>query len=142
MSLKPGYKGRVKLGATVVGGATAWNYGGSTREMHEDTEFGDQHQTHIPGQIVGGEITINGNYLQFEDVGQQQLKSKFESGEPITDLCLYVDESSSIYMTLDDSTTPASYCTVINYDNVANDKAGVGTFTATLKVSGRMKPVY
>jgi len=142
MALKAGYKGKVKIGATTIGGATTWSYSGSTREMLEDTEFGDEHKTFIPGQIEGGEITISGNYLMDEDSGQQLLKTKYDSGDPITDVALYLSEADSFYMTPDDSTTPASYVTISSYDNVDNDKAGVGTFTCTMKVSGKLKPVY
>jgi len=140
--LKAGYKGKVKIGATTIGGSTTWSYSGSVREMLEDTEFGDEHKTFIPGQIEGGEITITGNYLMFEDAGQQLLKTDFDSGDSITDIALYIDETESIYLTPDDTTTPASFCTITNYDNVTNDKSGVGTFTCTLKVSGKLKPVY
>lgn len=142
MTLKAGYKGKVKIGATTIGGATTWSYGGSARVMLEDTEFGDEHLTHIPGQIEGGEITISGNYLMFEDTGQQLLKTYFDSGDPITTIALYIDESGSVYMTPDDTTTPASYATITNYDNVDNDRSGVGTFTCTMKVSGKLKPIY
>lgn len=142
MTLKAGYKGKVKIGATTIGGSTAWSYSGAARELHEDTEFGDEHKTHIPGQIEGGEITISGNYLMFEDTGQQLLKTNFDSGAQITNVQLFISETDSIYMTLDDTTTPASYCTITNYDNVGNDKSGVGTFTCTMKVSGKLKPVY
>ena len=142
MTLKAGYKGRVKIGATTIGGVTTWSSSGAVREMLEDTEFGDEHKTFIPGQIEGGEITITGNYLMDEDTGQQLLKTNFDSGDPITNIMLYLSETDSFYMTPDDSTTPASYVTVTNYDSVDNDKSGVGTFTCTLKVSGKLKPIY
>lgn len=142
MSLKAGYKGRVKIGGTAIGGSTTWAYSGSARTMLPDDEFGDEHLTFIPGQIEGGEITITGNYLMDEDTGQQLLKTDFDAGTSITNIMLYLSETDSFYMTPDDSTTPASFCTVTNYDNVGNDKSGVGTFTCTLKLSGKLKPVY
>jgi hypothetical protein len=141
MALKAGYKGKVEIGATAIGGATTWNYSGSVRNMHAQDAFGDEIITHIPLQVEGGEITITGNYLMHEDTGQQLLKTKYDSGDPITDIKLYTDKAGSIYLTPDSGTTPASYVTVTNYDNVANDKSAVGTFTCTLKVSGKMKPM-
>jgi len=142
MALKAGYKGKVKIGATTIGGSTTWSYSGATREMLEDTEFGDEHKTFIPGQIEGGEITISGNYLMDEDTGQQLLKTDFDSGDPITNIALYLSETDSFYMTPDSTTTPASYVTITNYDNVNNDKSGTGSFTCTMKVSGKLKPIY
>jgi len=142
MTLKAGYKGKVTIGAVTIGGSTTWNSSGATRTMLEDTEFGDEHNTHIPGQIEGGEVTISGNYLMDEDAGQQLLKTRFDAGTQITDLRLYVSTSDAFYLTPDATTTPASYCTITNYDAVANDRAGVGTFTCTLKISGKMRPTY
>lgn len=138
---KAGYKGKVKIGAVVIAGSATWAYGGSVRTMLPTDEFGDEIVTEIPAQITGGEITITGNYLMDTDEGQQLLKTRFDSGDQITDIKLYISETDGIYHTPDDTTTPASYVTVTNYDNLSHDKSGVGTFTATLKVSGKMKPV-
>lgn len=138
---KAGYKGAIYIGAVKVAGSATWAYGGSVRVMLPTDEFEDEIVTEIPGQITGGEITITGNYLLDSDAGQQLLKTKFDSGDPITDIKLYISKTDNIYHTPDDTTTPASYATVTNYDNLGHDKSGVGTFTATLKVSGKMKPV-
>jgi len=142
MAVKSGYKGAVYIGAVKIGGSTTWGYSGSTRTMLPDDEFGDEIITHIPGQIEGGEITITGNYLMFEDTGQQLLKTRFDAGTGMTDVKLYISKTDDHYMTPDDSTTPASFFTISNYVNVSDDKSGVGTFTCTMKVSGKMKPIY
>ena len=144
MALKPGYKGKVEIESTKIGGITTWSYSGSVRELHEDTEFGDEYKTFIAGQVEGGEITITGNYLLFEDTGQQELQTAFEAGTQLTSIKLYIEDTgdeNSIYLTPDDSTETASYCIITNYDNATNDRAGVGTFTCTMKVSGRLKLV-
>ena len=141
-ALKAGYKGAVKIGAVTIGGSTTWSYSGGVREMHEDTEFGDEIKTHIPGQIEGGEITVTGNYLMHDDTGQQLLKTRFEAGTAMTDLYLYWSTGDTQYLKPDNGTTPASFATCTNYDAIGNDKSGVGTFTATFKVSGRMTPIY
>ena len=138
---KAGYKGKVKIGDVVISGSATWTYGGSARMMLPVDEFGDEIVTELPGQITGGEITITGNYLMSQDAGQQLLKTRFDSGDQITDVKLYISETDDIYLTPDDTTTPPSYATVTNYDNVTHDKSGVGTFTCTLKVSGKLKPV-
>ena len=142
MTVKAGYKGDIYIGAVRVAGGATWAYGGSVRAMLPKDEFGDEIVTDIPGQITGGDITITGNYLMSEDAGQQLLKTLFDSGAQITNVKLYTSKTDDQYMTPDDSTTPASYATITNYDNVSDDKSGVGTFTCTMKVSGKLKPVY
>ncbi len=139
---KAGYKGRVKIGEVVIAGSATWSYGGNTRTMHPTDEFGDEIVTEIPLQITGGEITITGNFLQAQDAGQQLLKTRFDAGTAMTDLKLFISETDDVYMTPDDTTTPASYATITSWDAIAHDKSGVGTFTCTIKVSGKMKPVY
>jgi len=136
---RAGYKGRVKIGAVTIAGSATWAYGGSVRAMEDDSEFGDEHKTFVPLQIEGGEITITGNCLLLDDAGQQLLKTRFNAGSQITDLKLYIDESDSKYYEPDPTTTPASYVTVTKYDDVSHPKAGIMTFTATLKVSGKMR---
>ncbi len=142
MTLKAGYKGKVLIGAVTIGGSTTWSNSGAVREMLEDTEFGDEHKTHIPGQIEGGEITVTGNYLIDEDTGQQLLKTRFDAGTQITDIKLYLSLGDAFYQTPDTTTTPPSFVTFTKYNNVDNDKSGVGTFNATFKVSGKMKAIY
>jgi len=142
MAVKAGYKGAIYIGAVKIGGGTTWSSSGATRAMLPDDEFGDEIMTHIPGQIEGGEITVTGNYLMFEDAGQQLLKTRFDAGTGMTDVKLYTSKTDDQYLTPDDATTPASFITITNYDNITDDKSGVGTFTCTMKVSGKMKPVY
>lgn len=142
MAVKAGYKGAVYIGAVKIAGMATWGYSGTTLAMLPDDEFLDEHITHIAGQFDGGDITITGNYLMSEDAGQQLLKTKFDARAQITDVMLYLSHTDSEYLTPDDTTIPASFATITNYDAVGNDKSGVGTFTCTMKVSGKMKPVY
>jgi len=139
---KAGYKGDIYIGAVRIAGGATWANSGSVRTMLPTDEFGDEIVTDIPGQITGGEITITGNYLMSQDAGQQLLKTYHDSGNQITTIKLYISETDGIYLTPDSTTTPASYVTVTNYDNITHDKSGVGTFTCTMKVSGKMKPTY
>lgn len=137
---KAGYKGAIYIGAVKISGSATWTYSGSVRAMHPTDEFGDEIVTEIPLQITGGEITITGNYLIDTDAGQQLLKTYFDSGDPIDDIKLYISYADAIYHKPDNTTDPASYVTVTNYDNLSHDKSGVGTFTCTMKVSGKMLP--
>lgn len=139
---KAGYKGAVLIGAVQIAGSATWGYGGSERTMLPTDEFGDEIVSHIPGQITGGVVTVTGSYLMSQDAGQQLLKTRFDSGDQITDLKLFFSETDDIYLTPDNSTSPPSYATVINYDAVDHDKSGIGTFTCTFQISGKMLPTY
>lgn len=138
---KAGYKGSIYIGAVKIAGSATWTYSGSVRAMHPVDEFGDEVVVDIPLQITGGEVTITGNYLMDTDAGQQLLKTRFDSGDQIVDIKLYISETDGIYHKPDNTTVPPSFVTVTNYDNLGHDKSGVGTFTCTMKVSGKMLPV-
>lgn len=135
---KAGYKGDVYIGATKIA-AASWTSAGGERQMAPVDELGDEVITDVPLQIRGGTVTITGYYKLDTDVGQKLLATRFAAGTQITDLKLYTDQANGIYLTPDDTTTPASFATVTNCRNVGDDKSGIGTFSATLLVSGVLK---
>ena len=137
---KAGYKGDVYIGAVKIAAAT-WTSTGGERQMQAVDELGDEVITDLPLQIRGGTITITGNYKIDTDVGQKLLATRFAAGTQITDLKLYVDQTGGVYLTPDETTTPASFATVTNCRNVGDDKSGIGTFSATLLMSGVLKQV-
>jgi len=137
---KAGYKGDVYIGAVKIAAAT-WTSTGGERQMQAVDEFSDEIITDLPLQIRGGTITITGHYKMDTDVGQKLIATRFAAGAQITDLKLYTDQVSGIYLTPDDTTTPVSFATVTNCRNVGDDKSGIGTFTATLLMSGVLKQV-
>lgn len=139
---KAAYKGKVKIGAVTIAGSATWNYSGDVRTMIPTPEFGDEIITHIPAQIEGGEITITGNFLEAQDEGQQLLKTRFRAGTGMTDLYLYISETDGIYMKPDDTTTPASFATITNYNTVTHESSGIGSFTCTIKISGMITTEY
>jgi len=136
MAPKAGYKGAVYIGAVKIGGSTTWAYTGETRKMQDIDEFTEENVVQLPLQIVGGDITITGNYLLDTDEGQKLLKIRFDGATPITDLKLYTDKVlGTIYMT----PKAGSHCIVTNVQNVGDDKSGVGTFTCTIHVNGTLE---
>lgn len=144
---KAGYKGDVEI-TTAVGGPTriamaTWTYAGGERQMQAVDEFTNEIITDIPLQIRGGIITITGHYKLDSDAGQKLAAAAFATGEQITDLKLYTDivGATKTYLMPDNTTDPASYCTVTNCRNVGDDKSGIGTLSMTLLVSGIMKQV-
>lgn len=136
MTVKAGYKGAVYIGAQKIGGSTTWTYTGETRNMQDIDEFEEENVVQLPLQIVGGDITIMGNYLLDIDAGQKLLKTDFDSATKITDIKLYTDKVvGTIFLT----PKAGSHCIVTNVNNVGDDKSGVGTFSCTLHVNGMLE---
>lgn len=131
---KAGYKGKVEVNGTKIGGATSWNYAGDVRAMLPIDEFEDEMIKNIPGQIAGGEITITGSCLIHDDAGQQLLNTLFVAGTEITDIKLYISKVDNIYYKPDPASS--SYVTVVNNRAVGTEVKGVANFTCTLHVSG------
>jgi len=137
---KAGYKGAVYFGAVKIASAT-WTHAGGERQMQAVDEFSDEIILDIPLQIVGGVVTITGHYKMDSDDGQKLAKTRFLTGEKVTDLKLYTDYTSTpkVYLTPGTDfkgTGVDSYCTITNCLNVGDDKSGIGTITITMKVSG------
>lgn len=134
---KAGYKGAVWYGTDYKIASATWTYSGETRNMQDMDEFQDEYIKQVPLQIVGGDITITGNYLIAEDSGQKQLKIDFDAATEITNLRLYTDKTNTIYMT----PKAGSHLIVTNVNNAGDDKSGIGTFSATLHVNGELEQV-
>lgn len=142
---RAGWKGRAYFGTTKIASVT-WTHTGGERQMQPVDELGDELVLDLPLQIVGGVITITGNYKLDSDDGQKLAAAYFASGEQITDLKLYTDYTSTpkVYLTPDpdfEGGGVASYVTVTNCRNVADDKSGIGTLSITMKLSGVMHQV-
>lgn len=137
MTVKAGYKGAVYIGSTKIGGSTTWAYTGETRNMQDIDEFEEEIVKQLPLQIVGGDITITGNYLVHSDPGQKLLKTDFNAATEITTIRLSIDKSNSVWMT----PKAGSHCIVTNVNNIGDDKSGVGTFSATLHVNGELEQI-
>lgn len=143
MTVKAGYKGAVWYGTDYKVGSGTWTYSGETRNMQDIDQFQDEIVEQLPLQIVGGDITITGNYLVDSDAGQKQLKIDFDAMTKITNLRLYTDKTGTIYMTPSATGLNGgqSHVVVTNVNNVGDDKSGVGTFSATLHVNGTLEQV-
>jgi hypothetical protein len=139
---KAGYKGKVEINGVKIGGAVEWAYSGSTRNMIPADEFGEEIISHVPGQIEGGDITMNGNCLISQDEGQQLLETLFRSGDQITNVKLYISSDDGIYYIPDDTTEPPSFATVTVHDAITHNRSGTAQFNATLKLSGVLTIVY
>lgn len=137
MTEKAGYKGAVWYGTDYKIASGTWAYTGETRNMQDIDQFQDEIVKQLPLQIVGGDITLSGNYLLDSDAGLKQLKIDFDAATEITNLRLYTDKTNSIYMT----PKAGSHIIVTNVNNVGDEKSGVGTISATLHVNGELEQV-
>ena len=137
MAVKAGYEGAVWYGTDYKVSSGTWTYSGETRNMQDIDQFEDEIVKQLPLQIVGGDISISGNYLLDQDQGQKQLKIDFDAKTAITNLRLYTDKTNTIYLT----PKAGSSIIVTNVNNVGDDKSGVGTISATLHVNGELEQI-
>lgn len=101
---KPGYKGKVTLGANNVLGMGTWTWSGFSADMLDDTEFEDDYDDFSYGLLHGGTISFNGRYKKDDTQGQDLLRSAMLNRGNLTDIRFYVD-SVSYY--IPNSTTAA-----------------------------------
>ncbi len=131
---KAGYLAAAYYGAVKISGIGNWTYGGETRNMADIDEFGST-VIQLPLQMVGGDVTVNGNYLVDTDAGQKALKTAFDAKTAITDLKLYTDYDNGIYL----APKAGSHVIVTNINNTGVDSKGIGTFSATFHVNGELE---
>ena len=85
---------KTTLGANVILGIGNWSQDGLTRAEIDDTEFGDQRTRWAFGIIDGGTVSFAGNWKGGDTTGQDALLEAFDANSEITDLRLYVDNTS------------------------------------------------
>ncbi len=135
MGFKVGRDCSVRLGVTTILGMGTWSMSGVVTDLLEDTEFGDQWKTYMMGLKDGGEITFNGLYDPADATGQTALITACNNATSITDLRLYVDNTSYWVPT---TSNPLSFVYITKYQ-VEEDKAALGKVTFTAKISGKMQ---
>lgn len=125
---------KVTLGATQVAGIYSYTMSGVTTDMVEDTEFGDEWKSFIPGLKDGGTLSFNGNYVKTDSTGQETLRTYNASGTNVTSIRIYVD-SVSYYMPA--TTNPTSYVNITEW-NVGAERGGLVSASFTAKISGKL----
>lgn len=142
-----GKDGKVTLGENTVAGMGTWSYDGITTEEFDTSAFGTEWKTFLYGMKDGGTVTFNGHYDPTDVTGQQALQQANLYNSALTNLRLYVDNTSyyepcqstgyfSPTLTTGAPTVPSSVA--ITAYNVGLDKSGLGTTSFTAKVSGLM----
>lgn len=147
MSLRSGKPCVVKLGTDTVVGIGNWSIDGITADQMDTSALGDNWKTFEFGMKDGGQVTFAGMCDPDDTTGQDVLKAANLNNTDITNLRLYVDDTSYFepcqtagYFTPDNPTgndTPVSLVNVTSY-NVSADKAGMLQTSFTCKVSGVM----
>lgn len=123
---------KITLGATQIQGIFSYTMSGVTTDMYEDTEFGDEWKSYVPGLKDGGTISFNGNFVKTDTTGQTQLKTYNKEGTNVTSIRIYVD-SVSYYMPA--TTNPSSYVNITEW-NVGAERGGLVSASFTAKISG------
>jgi len=150
MSTKIGRECMVSLGARATGevvGMGTWALNGITSDELETTEFGDSWKSYKFGLKDGGTVTFSGLCDPADTTGQDVLKAANLDNTDITNLRLYVDNTSwyepcqtTYYWSPSDTTgnaTVLSHVNVTSY-NISSDKSGLIVTDFSCRVSGCM----
>lgn len=142
-----GKDGKVTLGSNTVVGMGTWSLDGIQVEEFDASAFGDTWKQFAYGMKDGGSVSFNGHYTPTDTTGQQALQQANLYNSNLTDLRLYVNNTSYFvpcqttgYFSPTLTTgapTKASSVTITSF-NIGMDKSGLGTISFTGKVSGVM----
>ena len=143
-----GKDAKVALGANTVVGMGTWSLDGIVTEEFDSSAFGDEWKTFEYGMKDGGSVSFNGHYDPTDTTGQQALQQANLYNSALTNLRLYINNSSYFvpcstagYFSPALTTgapTPAGCSVTITSINICMDKSGLGTISFTGKVSGAM----
>ena len=147
MAYKSGKDCKVTLGANTVVGMGTWSIAGITADQMETSAFNDNWKTFEFGMKDGGTVEFAGLADPADVTGQEVLELANLNNTDITDLYLYVDDTSYYvpnqttgYFSPGSTTgndTVASLVNVVSY-SINADKAGMLQVSFTCKVSGSM----
>jgi hypothetical protein len=144
---KMGYLGKVSIGAGHVLGIGNWSMDGKSIAELDDTEFGDQSTKYALGIQDGGTISFAGLYKPDDTTGQDVLIQAFDERTELTDLRLYIDETSyfspcstSGYLSPTKTTGANTVLSnaVITAQPITLDKGALGTISFTARINGDM----
>ena len=137
MSFRPGTSMKVTLGSNSIVGMGTVTIGGVTADQLDSSEFGDKYYTYILAMKQSGDLQFSGIADPDDTDGQTALRDANAAGTDITDLRVYIDETS--YWTLNQTagTLPVSYCNIVSWEQ-SGEKAGLLQASFTAKVSGAL----
>lgn len=133
MSYKPGNKAKVTLGADTVVGMGVWKMSGITVDQLDATAFGDTAKEFLTGLMDYGNIEFSGLYDPADTTGQTALINALSGNTKVTNIRLYVDNTS--YWMPDITADAASGMYVTNF-SISADKSGLAQISFTGKATG------
>ncbi len=132
------YKGRIaeiKLGTYTVSEIGTITMGGLTNDVIEHTAFGDSFKFYEFGMGDYGTLSFSGWYDPSDSTGQSILRSAAVNKSKITNLYLYIDDTS-FWASKTSSITGAILMTKV--DAWTTDKDGLARIDFEAQVSGEM----
>jgi hypothetical protein len=143
---KVGKDCKVTLGANTVLGLGTWQLGGGQTAELDDTEFLDEYTTFKLGIVTSGTISFSGLYKPDDTQGQQMIIAAFHAKSDITDMRLYIDETS--YYTPNSTTaagggllaeSPVSHLNIVGEPQISADKGGLVQISFSARLSGVLR---
>lgn len=147
MGYKSGKDCKVTLGTNTIVGMGTWNLSGITADQMDASAFGDNWKKFEFGMKDGGQVTFSGLYDPADVTGQEALQVANVENSDISNLRLYVDNTSYYapcattgYFSPNDTTGNATVKSWVNITsfNIKADKSGLMAIDFTAKVSGLM----
>ena len=147
MAVKVGKNGKVALGTATVLSMTNWSIDGISTEEFDASAMGDEWKKFEYGMKDGGTISFNGHYDPVDTTGQQALQQANLYNSALTNLRLYIDNTSYFepcqttgYFSPTLTTgAPTQLSSVkITSLSIKTDKSGLESIDFTGKVSGVM----
>ena len=144
---KVGYLGKVTLGTNKILGIGNWSMDGMSRAELDDTEFGDDSTSYALGIKDGGTISFSGNHKPSDTTGQIALENAFDEATELTQLRLYIDETSYYvpcqttgYLSPTKTTGANTKISnvIITAKPINYDKGALGQISFTARVNGDM----
>lgn len=142
-----GKDAKVALGANTVLGIGNWGIDGTSKAEIDDTEFGDQATKYALGIENGGTISFAGNAKLGDTTGQLALMEAYDLDTELTDLRLYIDETSYFepcqtagYLHPGKTTganTQVSSVIITGYP-ISTDKGGLVAISFSGRINGKM----
>ena len=147
MARKVGKDGKVAIGTATVAEIGKWSIDGISTDEFDASAFGDTWKEYEYGMKDGGSISFDGHYDPADTTGQNALQLANLYNSALTDLRLYIDNTSYFapcqttgYFSPTITTgAPTQLSNVkITSFSIGADKSGLATISFTGKVSGCM----
>lgn len=94
MGFKTGNNCKVTLGSNTVVGMGTWELPGISVDILESTSFGDTAKAYLTGLLDYGDVNFSGLYDPADTTGQDILLSANRNNSKISNIRLYVDNTS------------------------------------------------